>query len=137
MSDAVPNAAPKAAPSGNKFGTFGGVFTPSILTILGAIMFLRTGYAVGTAGVWGAVGILVLANSITFLTGLSIYAISTNTRVRGGGAYFLISRSLGPGYGGAIGVKCRATCATRRCRSHGAPSPRSPSGSSCTSRRSC
>ena len=98
------DAAPKAAPSGNKFGTFGGVFTPSILTILGAIMFLRTGYVVGTAGVWGAVGILVLANSITFLTGLSICAISTNTRVRGGGAYFLISRSLGPGYGGAIGL---------------------------------
>ncbi|MFT4705271.1 MAG: amino acid transporter, partial [Bradymonadia bacterium] len=90
--------------SRNAFGTFGGVFTPSILTILGVIMFMRTGYVVGEAGVWGALGILTLASAITFLTGLSISAISTNIQVEGGGAYFLISRSLGPAYGGAIGL---------------------------------
>lgn len=93
-----------APPSRNAFGTFGGVFTPSILTILGVIMFMRTGFVVGEAGIWGALAILVLAKSITVFTGLSISAISTNVRVQGGGAYFLISRSLGPAYGGAIGI---------------------------------
>mgnify|MGYP000138557248 CR=1 FL=1 len=102
-----------AAPSGdqedtekkrNKFGTFGGVFTPSILTILGVIMFMRSGYVTGQAGLMGAIIILVIAKAITFLTGLSISAISTNTDVEGGGAYFLISRSLGPEFGGAIGL---------------------------------
>ena len=88
----------------NQFGTFGGVFTPSILTILGVIMFLRTGSVVGEAGIMDAILILTISNFITFLTGLSISAISTNTRVKGGGAYFLISRSLGPEFGGAIGL---------------------------------
>jgi amino acid transporter len=88
----------------NEFGTFGGVFTPSILTILGVIMFMRSGYVTGQAGLGAAILILVVAKSITFLTGLSISAISTNTDVEGGGAYFLISRSLGPEFGGAIGL---------------------------------
>lgn len=88
----------------NQFGTFGGVFTPSILTILGVIMFMRSGFVTGQAGLGSAILILVIATSITFLTGLSISAISTNTTVEGGGAYFLISRSLGPEFGGAIGV---------------------------------
>jgi amino acid transporter len=88
----------------NQFGTFGGVFTPSILTILGVIMFMRSGYVTGQAGIGAAILILVVAKSITFLTGLSISAISTNTDVEGGGAYFLISRSLGPEFGGAIGL---------------------------------
>ena len=86
------------------FGAFGGVFTPSILTILGVVMFMRAGYVVGEAGVLRALGILILANSITFLTGLSICATATNTPVRGGGAYFMISRVLGPEFGGAIGM---------------------------------
>ncbi|MGM0555439.1 MAG: amino acid permease [Myxococcota bacterium] len=88
----------------NEFGTFGGVFTPSILTILGVIMFMRSGYVTGQAGIGAAILILVVAKSITFLTGLSIAAISTNTEVEGGGAYFLISRSLGPEFGGSIGL---------------------------------
>lgn len=88
----------------NQFGTFGGVFTPSILTILGVIMFMRSGYVTGQAGLGAAILILVVAKAITFLTGLSISAISTNTNVEGGGAYFLISRSLGPEFGGAIGL---------------------------------
>ncbi len=90
--------------TGNQFGTFGGVFTPSILTILGVIMFMRTGYVTGQAGILAAVAILVISKLITTLTGLSISAISTNTKVKGGGAYFLISRSLGPEFGGAIGL---------------------------------
>lgn len=88
----------------NRLGTFGGVFTPSILTILGVIMFMRAGYAIGEAGIFQAMLMLLLAKSITTLTSLSISAVSTNTPVMGGGAYFLISRSLGPELGGAIGV---------------------------------
>lgn len=88
----------------DKFGTFGGVFTPCTLTILGVIMFLRYGYVVGEAGLWNALAIVAAAKAITILTTLSLSAIATNTRVQGGGAYFLISRSLGVEFGGAIGL---------------------------------
>lgn len=88
----------------HKFGTFAGVFTPSVLTILGVILFMRAGFVVGQAGVFSALLILVIAKIITSLTSLSVSAISTNMEVRGGGAYFLISRVLGPEFGGAIGL---------------------------------
>ena len=86
------------------FGTFGGVFTPCTLTILGVIMFLRFGFVVGNTGLFWALGILLAAKVITTLTTLSLSAIATNTKVQGGGAYFLISRSLGVEFGGAIGI---------------------------------
>ncbi len=93
------------SPSGTKkFGMFGGVFTPCTLTILGVIMFLRFGQVVGQSGVIYAVLIVIAAKVITTLTTLSLSAIATNTRVKGGGAYYLISRSLGVEFGGAIGV---------------------------------
>ena len=88
----------------NEFGTFAGVFVPSILTILGIIMFTRTGFVVGVAGVKGALAILVVCEVIVLLSALSISAIATNTPVRGGGAYFLISRVLGAEFGGSIGL---------------------------------
>ena len=87
-----------------KFGTFGGVFTPCTLTILGVIMFLRFGQVVGQAGILYALLIVAVSKLITTLTTLSLSAIATNTRVKGGGAYYLISRSLGVEFGGAIGV---------------------------------
>ncbi len=87
-----------------KFGTLGGVFTPCTLTILGVIMFLRFGNVVGQSGIFNAILILFLAKTITLLTTFSLSAIATNTKVKGGGAYFLISRSLGVEFGGAIGV---------------------------------
>lgn len=87
-----------------KFGTFGGVFTPCTLTILGVIMFLRFGQVVGQAGFYSALAIILASKLITTLTSLSLSAIATNTRVRGGGAYYLISRSLGVEFGGAIGI---------------------------------
>ncbi|MFW5893590.1 MAG: amino acid permease, partial [Verrucomicrobiota bacterium] len=93
-----------AIKGGHAFGTFAGVFTPAILTIFGVIMFMRVGLVVGQAGLWDALFILLIAKSITFFTSLSVGAVSTNTRVGGGGAYFLISRSLGPEFGGAIGL---------------------------------
>ena len=85
-------------------GTFGGVFTPSILTILGVIMYLRFGWVVGNAGLRDALIIVTIATTITLLTGLSIAQISTDQPVRAGGAYYMVSRSLGTEIGGAIGV---------------------------------
>ncbi|SMO44597.1 amino acid permease [Gracilimonas mengyeensis] len=85
-------------------GTFGGVFTPSILTILGVIMYLRFGWVVGNVGLIGTLLIVTISTSITFLTALSIASIATDQRVRIGGAYYMISRSLGIESGGAIGI---------------------------------
>lgn len=87
-----------------KLGTFAGVFTPTILTILGVIMYLRLGWVVGNAGFGGALIIILLAKMITVTTGLSIAAIATNTRVGAGGSYALISRSLGLEAGSAVGI---------------------------------
>ena len=96
--------ATEAEEQGTKLGVFGGVFTPCTLTILGVIMFLRFGQVVGQSGFYFAIAIVLASKLITTLTTLSLSAIATNTRVRGGGAYFLISRSLGVEYGGAIGI---------------------------------
>ena len=75
--------------SSGSLGTWGGVFTPCTLTILGVIMFLRFGVVVGQAGLWYSLAIVAAAKLITILTTLSLSAIATNTRVRGGGAYLL------------------------------------------------
>ncbi|MCX4243754.1 APC family permease [Paraliomyxa miuraensis] len=110
---AVAPAAPRApqpeppvtpAPTQGRFGTFGGVFTPVVLTILGVIMFMRAGYVVGVSGLWMALLILALSKAITTLTTLSLSAIATNLDVRVGGVYFMISRVLGPDFGGSIGI---------------------------------
>ncbi len=101
------NSAAKTANPGGaaaRFGTFAGVFTPNILTILGLILFLRMEYVVGQAGLGGALVIILIANSISLLTGLSLSAIATNMTVRAGGNYYIISRSLGLEIGGAIGI---------------------------------
>ena len=89
---------------GYQFGTFQGVFTPSILTILGVIMFLRFGWVLGNVGLPLTLLIVTMATSITFLTGLSLSATATNMKVGKGGAYFVISRSLGLEVGAAIGL---------------------------------
>lgn len=87
-----------------QFGTFKGVFLPSIQTILGIIMYLRMGWVVGQVGTAGAIFIITLASAITFLTALSISATATNMKVGGGGAYYMISRSFGIEAGAAIGI---------------------------------
>jgi amino acid transporter len=87
-----------------RLGTFGGVFTPSILTILGLILFLRLGFVIGEAGFVRALLILAIATAISALTSVSLSAIATNRKVRGGGDYYLISRSLGIAYGGSLGL---------------------------------
>ena len=96
-------AQPKPETKG-KLGTFAGVFTPSVLTILGIILFLRLGFVVGSAGLGRALIILALANGISILTSVSLSAIATNLKVKGGGDYYLISRTLGLEFGGAIGI---------------------------------
>jgi amino acid transporter len=87
-----------------RFGSFAGVFTPNILTILGIILFLRTGWVVGQAGLAGALIIIFVSNLISFFTGLSLSSIATSMNVRTGGTYYMISRTLGFEIGGAIGV---------------------------------
>ena len=91
-------------PRTGTLGTFSGVFTPSVLTILGIILFLRLGYVVGNAGFGRALIIIGLANVISVLTSISLSAIATNLKVKGGGDYYLISRTLGLEFGGAIGL---------------------------------
>ena len=88
----------------NRFGTLAGVYVPTILTILGAIMYLRLGWVAGNAGLLGALLIIVLAHLITFTTGLSVSSVATNTRVGAGGAFAIISQSLGIEIGGSVGV---------------------------------
>ena len=87
-----------------KFGTFQGVFTPTTLTILGVIMYLREGWVVGNAGLIGAILIIGLASAITLFTALSMSSITTNIRIKAGGAFSIISQSLGLEAGGAIGI---------------------------------
>ncbi|MCT4589309.1 MAG: amino acid permease [Carboxylicivirga sp.] len=85
------------------FGT-APVFFTAISTILGAILFLRFGMAVGNLGFYGAVGIILLGHMITIPTALAISEIATNKRVEGGGEYFIISRSFGLNIGATIGM---------------------------------
>ena len=87
-----------------KFGTFGGVFTPTLLTILGVIMYLRMGWVVGNAGLVGAWLIIIISFLITLCTALSMSAITTNIRIGAGGAYAIISQSLGLEVGGSLGI---------------------------------
>ncbi len=88
----------------NKFGTFGGVYTPSLLTILGVIMYLRLPWVVGHAGLFGVIGIILVAHVISIATGLSISSIATDKNVGAGGPYYIVSRSLGLPIGGALGL---------------------------------
>ncbi len=88
---------------GHGFGT-APVFLASISTILGAIMFLRFGYAVGHVGIAGALLIILVGHLVTVPTGLAIAEIATNQKVEGGGEYFIISRSFGTTIGGTIGI---------------------------------
>lgn len=85
------------------FGTLP-VFLTTISTILGAILFLRFGWAVGQVGFWGVFWIIILGHIVTITTALAVSEIATNQKVEGGGAYFIISRSFGLDIGAAIGI---------------------------------
>lgn len=86
-----------------KFGTLP-VFLTALSTILGAILFLRFGWAVGQVGFWGVIGIILLGHLVTIPTAMAVAEIATNQKVQGGGAYFIISRSFGLNIGAAIGI---------------------------------
>ncbi|MEE9363479.1 MAG: amino acid permease [Cellulophaga sp.] len=90
--------------TGKKFGTFAGVFTPSILTILGVIMYMRLGWVVGNAGLIGAIVIIVIAHVIAVTTGLSVSSVATDKKIGAGGIYYILSRSMGIPIGGSIGI---------------------------------
>ncbi|MFC2097608.1 amino acid permease, partial [Bacteroidota bacterium] len=85
------------------FGT-APVFFTAIATILGAILFLRFGYAVGTLGFWGVIIIILIGHFVTIPTALALSEIATNQKVEGGGEYFIISRSFGLNIGATIGI---------------------------------
>lgn len=75
-----------------KFGTFAGVFTPSLLTILGVIMYMRLGWVVGNAGLIGTIVIIIIAHIISVTTGLSISSVATDKKIGAGGVYYVLSR---------------------------------------------
>lgn len=89
--------------SSKNFGT-APVFFTAISTILGAILFLRFGFGIGTLGFWGVVLIILLGHMVTLPTALAISELATNKRVEGGGEYFIISRSFGLNIGATIGI---------------------------------
>lgn len=93
----------KAADGRGGFGT-AAVYLTSISSVLGAILFLRFGYATGVLGFWGTIGIILVGHMITIPTALAISELATNTRVEGGGEYFIISRSFGLKIGSTIGI---------------------------------
>jgi amino acid transporter len=86
-----------------KFGT-APVFFTAISTILGAIMFLRFGFAVGMVGLLGTFGIILVGHAVTIPTAMAIAEIATNQKVEGGGEYYIISRSFGLVIGSTIGI---------------------------------
>lgn len=88
-----------------KYGTFAGVFTPSLLTILGVIMYMRMGAIVGhSSSIWMTIGIILFAHVISVTTGLSVSSVATDKKIKAGGIYYMLSRSLGFPVGGAIGI---------------------------------
>ncbi|XP_022331098.2 solute carrier family 12 member 2-like isoform X2 [Crassostrea virginica] len=87
-----------------KFGWIKGVLVRCLLNIWGVMLFMRMSWVVGQAGIGLSTLIVLLATVVTVITSISMSAICTNGEVKGGGAYYMISRSLGPEFGGAIGL---------------------------------
>ncbi|KAK7065462.1 hypothetical protein SK128_010049, partial [Halocaridina rubra] len=87
-----------------KFGWLEGVYMRCLLNIWGVMLFLRVSWMVGQSGWIFSLLIVILANSVTLITSLSMSAVATNGRIQAGGVYYMISRSLGPEFGGSIGL---------------------------------
>ncbi|XP_069379373.1 solute carrier family 12 member 2-like [Paralichthys olivaceus] len=102
--EAAALAAKEAKGGSVKFGWVKGVLVRCMLNIWGVMLFIRMSWIVGQAGIGLTIAIILMATVVTTITGLSTSAIATNGLVRGGGAYYLISRSLGPEFGGSIGL---------------------------------
>ncbi|CAL7949519.1 unnamed protein product [Xylocopa violacea] len=99
-----PDAKPAPVQGGARMGTLIGVFLPCIQNIFGVILFIRLTWVVGTAGAIQGFFIVLCCCCVTMLTAISMSAIATNGVVPAGGSYFMISRSLGPEFGGAVGM---------------------------------
>ncbi|KRY36123.1 Solute carrier family 12 member 2 [Trichinella spiralis] len=100
-----PNAGTFKPPDAKvKFGWIRGVLIRCILNILGATLYLRLGWVAGQAGIGFGTLIVLFSTIITTLTALSMCALCTNGEIQGGGAYFMLSRSLGPEFGGSMGM---------------------------------
>ena len=101
---AAGSALPKPAAPPAKQGTFLGVFVPCTQNILGIILFIRLSWIIGQSGTGLGLLVVVICCATTFLTSLSLSAIATNGAIKGGGPYYLISRALGPEFGGSVGL---------------------------------
>jgi len=104
VSHPKPGLGPRPIGGVEKLGMFSGVYVPTCLNVLSILMFLRFGFILGQGGFLGTMGMLIVSYAINLVTTFSLSAIASNGTVRGGGAYYLISRSLGPEFGGSIGV---------------------------------
>ncbi|XP_076131739.1 solute carrier family 12 member 5-like isoform X2 [Alosa pseudoharengus] len=104
--EAENNEEPRKKPASQapQLGTVMGVYFPCMQNILGVILFLRMTWLVGIGGVLGTFIIVFMCCSTTMLTAISMSAIATNGVVPAGGSYYMISRSLGPEFGGAVGI---------------------------------
>ncbi|TRY67544.1 hypothetical protein TCAL_09074 [Tigriopus californicus] len=96
----------KKAPTGKviKFGWIDGVLMRCLLNIWGVMLFLRLSWVVGQCGIVQGLMVISMCNLVTLLTGISMSAVSTNGIIKGGGIYYMLSRSLGAEFGGAIGI---------------------------------
>jgi potassium/chloride transporter 9 len=106
LSTPKPGLGPRPVGGDEKLGLFSGVYVPTCLNVLSILMFLRFGFILGQGGFLGIMGMLIASYAINLITTFSLSAIASNGTVRGGGAYYLISRSLGPEFGGSIGIVC-------------------------------
>ncbi|MEZ4429593.1 MAG: amino acid permease [Nannocystaceae bacterium] len=98
-----PDALPKPDPNAT-LGTYVGVFRPTLLTIIGLVLYLREGWMIGSVGLVGGLAIITATFLITGATALSFSSITTNIRIGEGGAFSIVSQSLGLEAGGAIGI---------------------------------
>ena len=87
-----------------KFGWVAGVYIPCLLNIWGVMLFLRLSWVIGQTGLVEGIGLILVSNCVTVITTISMSAVSTNGQIKGGGIYYMISRSLGPEFGGAVGL---------------------------------
>uniref|UniRef100_A0A3Q3FNK8 Solute carrier family 12 member 9 n=1 Tax=Labrus bergylta TaxID=56723 RepID=A0A3Q3FNK8_9LABR len=100
----TPRQKPNQQRQPKKLSIFFGVVIPTLLSMFSVVVFLRVGFAVGHSGLYQAIAMFLVAYFIISMTVLSVCAISTNGALDAGGAYYMISRALGPEFGGSIGI---------------------------------